>query len=250
VAKPAWAVESQGYRRLPPADSIASWAVPRNVMRAAVEESVLKPSTPQAIAPQVASNQASSQPPPPQILPSPPDPVPPEQPSLTPAEVIPVPKPQNPVTPKGQLLPDERPICELTTGILASGNSFPENVAATHFQADMAAWMPRPWEGSIYFWDAPDYCHRPLYYEEVNLERYGYSHAPLIQPALSGAHFFCATLALPYNSTVHPPHECIYPLGHYRPGSPVPYRIHWPEWDAKAAAVQAGAVGGLILLIP
>jgi hypothetical protein len=138
----------------------------------------------------------------------------------------------------------------LTTNILPAGEAFPTNIASRHFNADIAAWMPRPWQGSLYHWDAPDYCHRPLYYEEVNLERYGYSHSPLLQPAISGAHFFCATLALPYSTTVRPPHECIYPLGHYRPGSPVPYRLHWPELDPKAATVEGAVVTGLILLIP
>jgi hypothetical protein len=230
--------ERQQYRNWPTSNLGLAFIQPQNsVVRAGGEEPAptVSPPKPQA---QIAVFQPAA--PPAEKLP-PPDPQAPVEPSpLSPAEVI----------PSGQLLPDERPICQLTTGILPSGGEFPEDVAATRFNSDIAAWMPRPWEGTVYYWDAPDYCHRPLYYEEVNLERYGYSHCPLLQPAISGAHFFCATLALPYNSTVHPPHECIYPLGHYRPGSPVPYRIHRPEWDPKAAAMQAGAVGGLILLIP
>ena len=50
--------------------------------------------------------------------------------------------------------------------------------------------------------------------------------------------------------TVRPHYECIYPLGHYRPGSCVPYRHQWPEHNLRAAAVETGAVAGLILLIP
>jgi hypothetical protein len=84
----------------------------------------------------------------------------------------------------------------------------------------------------------------------VNLERFGYTHCPIVQPAISGAHFFCATLALPYTMTMRPHGECIYPLGHYRPGSHVPYRPIWPEWNPLAASAEVGTIAGLILLIP
>ena len=43
-----------------------------------------------------------------------------------------------------------------------------------------------------YAWDAPALCHNPLYFEDVNLERYGYSlrYARVFQPVVSGAEFF------------------------------------------------------------
>jgi hypothetical protein len=147
-------------------------------------------------------------------------------------------------------LDEERPIGSLTTLIAPTQGDLPTNSAAARFTTDADAWETRDWNELVYSWDAPALCYRPLRYEQVNLERYGYSHCPLLQPAFSGAHFFASTLALPYSMTLRPPHECIYPLGHYRPGSPVPYRPHWPEWDPVAAASQTGAVAGLILLLP
>lgn len=110
----------------------------------------------------------------------------------------------------------------------------------------------RDWTDACYWWDAPALCHQPLYFEEVNLERYGYRclPVPLVQPFVSGAFFFASIPALPYRMVAEPPCECVYVLGHYRPGSCVPNRVHYPPLDPKAAAAEVGVVGGLILLIP
>ena len=76
------------------------------------------------------------------------------------------------------------------------------------------------WAATDFHWSATGLCHRPLYFEEVNLERYGYTVSPLLQPAISGAHFFLTIPTLPYKMVAQPPKECVYTLGYYRPGSP------------------------------
>lgn len=106
------------------------------------------------------------------------------------------------------------------------------------------------WAENDFRWSATMFCHRPLYFEEVNLERYGYQCHGAVQPFVSGAHFFLTIPALPYLTTAQPPSECIYTLGHYRPGNRVPWRRHLPPCDARAAGVQAGMVVGLVFLIP
>ncbi|HEX6960958.1 MAG TPA: hypothetical protein VF175_03770 [Lacipirellula sp.] len=106
------------------------------------------------------------------------------------------------------------------------------------------------WAENSFEWSATKLCHGPLYFEEVNLERYGYQCRPCLQPFVSGAHFFLTVPTLPYQMTVHPPRECIYTLGHYRPGSRVPWQRHHLPWDARAAAVQASVTTGLVFLIP
>jgi hypothetical protein len=50
--------------------------------------------------------------------------------------------------------------------------------------------------------------------------------------------------------TAEPPHECIYTLGHYRPGTHVPPHCNLPPLDPAAITAQAGVTAGLILLIP
>jgi hypothetical protein len=105
----------------------------------------------------------------------------------------------------------------------------------------------RNWMEFSYFWMASGFCSGPLYFEEPNLERYGYQFACL-QPAVSAAHFFATIPVLPYKMVVHPPCECIYSLGYYRPGSCAPLQ-HERFHLEPAAAAETGAVIGLILLI-
>ena len=78
-------------------------------------------------------------------------------------------------------------------------------------------------------WDSSLYCHRPLYFEDVNLERYGLGFG-VVQPALSAAHFYGNIAILPGRLLFQPPCECRYTLGHYRPGNCVPYQLHRPNW--------------------
>jgi hypothetical protein len=93
-------------------------------------------------------------------------------------------------------------------------------------------------------------CHKPLYFEEPQLERYGHTAGPFKQPILSGAHFFTSILALPYNMAINPPMECQYPLGYYRPGDCAPWHIPPVPLSVRGAAAEAGAWIGGIYMIP
>ena len=106
----------------------------------------------------------------------------------------------------------------------------------------------RPWEQSSYCWEAPGTAHNPLYFEEINLERYGYNYGHL-QPIVSAAHFFATIPLLPYEMTVHPPHEEVYSLGYYRPGDAAPRQRRRIELRADAGAMETAAVIGTILLL-
>ena len=101
-----------------------------------------------------------------------------------------------------------------------------------------------------YVWTASNLSHYPLYFEEIALERYGHSAGPLLQPVLSGGHFFGSILALPYSMGLNPPHECMFDLGYYRPGSCAPYIVP-PVPLSLRAGLTAGAAGaGLGILVP
>ena len=52
-----------------------------------------------------------------------------------------------------------------------------------------------------YFLAPADFCHAPLYFEEVGLERFG-QHRGVWQPLVSGARFYSKVPLLPYLSTV------------------------------------------------
>ena len=142
------------------------------------------------------------------------------------------------------------PIHNLTADIRAPEGDFPEN---QQFSTTPAAESLRPnrgWLHPDYQWAAPSVCHGPLYFEEVNLERYGYSRRRPLQPFISGAHFYGNVLMLPYRLVAEPAHECVYTLGHYRPGSRAPFRRHWPPAKWSADVAQGATVAGLIFLIP
>jgi hypothetical protein len=80
-----------------------------------------------------------------------------------------------------------------------------------------AAWSPQG-----YPWISPVFNHKPLYFEQPNLERYGQGSMALIQPILSAAHFFGSIPLVPYKSLTHHPRERVYTLGRGRPGNCVP----------------------------
>jgi hypothetical protein len=107
----------------------------------------------------------------------------------------------------------------------------------------------RPWGSSVSAWESPAFCHRPLYFEDENLERHGRSLG-LLQPAASAAHFAGRTLALPYLVGAFPAHECIYTLGRERPGTCAAYRLYRPPLSVRGAIYEGAAAAGLSLIVP
>lgn len=94
-----------------------------------------------------------------------------------------------------------------------------------------------------------EFCYQPLYYEEVNAERYGLTFG-LAQPVVSAAQFYGRTAVIPFMLVTQPPRKCTchahWTLPGYRSGWEVPHYSPRPD----AAAVEAAFVLGLILLIP
>lgn len=146
-----------------------------------------------------------------------------------------------------------RPMEDLSVDIQPESGDLPGDPAAAKFaaagQVQHMAGTSRPWPLYSYWWEAPAVCHRPLYFEEVNLERYGYS-CGVAQPVVSAAHFFGTIPALPYLMAAEPCSRCVYTLGHYRPGSCAPLQIVRPPLSLRGAAAEAGVVTGLIFAIP
>ncbi len=115
---------------------------------------------------------------------------------------------------------------------------------------EQVAFTPRQWTPTTMTYAASNLCHKPLYFEEVNLERYGHTAGPLAQPIISSAHFFLNIAVLPYKMGVHSPQECQYALGYYRPGNCAPWIIPPVPLSVRGAWYQATAVTGTALLIP
>jgi hypothetical protein len=117
-------------------------------------------------------------------------------------------------------------------------------------ELDAPPYVQRHWAELTFLWRASALCHKPLYFEDVQLERHGHSWGPLAQPFVSSAHFFATVPVLPYKMGLKSPHECVYTLGHYRPGSCAPYMIEPVPISVRAALFQAGAVVGAAAAIP
>jgi len=138
-----------------------------------------------------------------------------------------------------------KPINQLTTDVRASSGDFPRECGLKE-----DTYTPRVWTPTTFTWKASGLCHKPLYFEQIQVERYGHSFGPYVQPWLSHAHFFVTVPMLPYLMGVYPPNECMYTLGYYRPGSCAPYMLDPLPISVRGALWEAGAWTGAAFLIP
>jgi hypothetical protein len=126
-----------------------------------------------------------------------------------------------------------------------AGNDYP-----CECRLEGETYEPRRFASTTFTWTAAAYCHKPLYFEHWQLERYGHSYGPLADPFISAAHFFVTLPVLPYKTGVELPWECMYPLGHYRPGNCAPWTVPAIPISARGFAVEAATVTGLVFLFP
>ena len=106
----------------------------------------------------------------------------------------------------------------------------------------------RCWTPQLSTWYASNLCHKPLYFENVQLERYGHSAGPIMGPIRTSAHFFGSLAFWPYHTAINPPNECIYALGHYRPGNCAPWLVDPFPFSARGAIRQGAVVTGAAFL--
>lgn len=146
-----------------------------------------------------------------------------------------------------------KPINKLSVRTRPEAGEMPTDYATAKFarEGEVAHRMgvSRATTETVMMWEAPAICHRPLYFEDVNLERHGYK-IPIIQPALSAAHFFGRVPLLPYLMVSEPHRDCQYTLGHYRPGDYAPYSLYVPRLRLDASLAEAAVVAGVILAFP
>ena len=126
-----------------------------------------------------------------------------------------------------------------------AGNDYP-----CECRLEGETYQPRRFASTTMTWKATGVCHKPLYFEDWNLERYGHSYGCLADPFVSAAHFFVTLPVLPYKAGVELPWECVYPLGYYRPGSCAPWTCPAPPISPRGFAVEAATITGLVFLLP
>jgi hypothetical protein len=76
--------------------------------------------------------------------------------------------------------------------------------------------------GCVLMWAPTELCFWPLYFEDVQLERYGQTFSPGFQPVFSGVHFLADFTLVPLKMVFDHPLHCMCTLGYGRPGTPVP----------------------------
>jgi hypothetical protein len=140
---------------------------------------------------------------------------------------------------------DLKPISQITHRIAAEPGLFPQECALSE-----EPFQPRNFQITTYTWKASALCHKPLYFQQPKLERYGHTFGPVLTPALTAGHFFISVIALPYKMGMNPPWECVYPLGWYRPGSCAPYTLGPVPISLRGAATQGVVTTGLWFLFP
>lgn len=110
-------------------------------------------------------------------------------------------------------------------------------------------WRPRAFPPMVEFVEPAYVCHRRLYFEQPNFERYGYDFG-VLQPAMNLGVFYYDVFMFPYHafSDLHNCTECN--VGKCLPGDPAPM-LYTPERFSVTGTIgQAAAIVGGLYLFP
>ena len=172
----------------------------------------------------------------------------PKYPTAAPAPIAGVVTPPNGEQFNADICPDAAQEAPISTSIL-DRIAINEQVPVVCPMTDQG-FEGRCWDRTCYHWTASALCSKPIYFVDNNLERYGQSNGPFIQPFVSAGHFLVSVPMLPYAMGLYPPNECIYALGDYRPGSYAPKYLEPLPISLRAVAAEGVAVGGAIAIMP
>lgn len=146
-----------------------------------------------------------------------------------------------------------KPLRSLSISVKPPTGELPKNTAAAHLdkipRQVIVMGTSRDWNLVTKEWEAPSVAYNPLYFEEPNLERFGYNYG-VAQPFISAGRFFGRVALLPYMIGAYPLHEDRYALGYARPGDNPPYQVEKLPVSGRGAIFQSLAVTGLVFLIP
>lgn len=172
----------------------------------------------------------------------------PKYPTAAPAPISGVITPQNGEPFNADICPDAAQEAPISTSIL-DRIAINEQVPVICPMTDQG-FEGRCWDRTCYHWTASALCSKPVYFVDNNLERYGQSNGPFIQPFVSAGHFLVSVPMLPYAMGLYPPNECIYALGDYRPGSYAPKYLEPLPISFRAVAAEGLAAGGAVAILP
>jgi hypothetical protein len=105
----------------------------------------------------------------------------------------------------------------------------------------------RDWPKSRMLVEPHFVCHKRLYFEELNADRYGWEIGPF-QPLISGLQFYKDVALLPYHIGTDPCRCYDCSKGKCLPGDPVPLLLYPPELSVTGALAEAVTVAGLAVM--
>ncbi len=150
----------------------------------------------------------------------------------------------------------------ITLGDLSVPNISLDNIGTGNVPDDVTAdRMPSPIplplasDRGVYLyqsklWVPGGFCHQPLYFEDIMLERHGHQRLPYLQPFVSAAKFYGTIPLAPYKWTLQQPLEDRHTLGSFRPGTPAPVVRQRLPYDKTAIRNQIGASAAAAVAIP
>ncbi len=106
------------------------------------------------------------------------------------------------------------------------------------------------WNDSMAGWTAAELYSSPLYFEQINFERYETSAPAWTRPVVSYAQFLGTIPVLPYKLGANGPHERIYMVGHYPYGQVPSAHSDWGKPSKRGVLLQGIATTGLIFFVP
>lgn len=159
-----------------------------------------------------------------------------------------------------KIMADLRPVSEVDVGLAVklplAGKNDSDEVREPDDQAlailrhrkpfNIFAVSRGPWQASR---DSYPFFHKPLWFEDPNLERCGRGHG-LFTTAVSAVHFSANIPILPYRFTAEKPWSCVRTLPDCTVCEKFGCDAYLPPWSLSAAAVQAAATVGIIYIVP
>ncbi len=128
----------------------------------------------------------------------------------------------SPASPERDSWASGRRLQDIHVDLFASPSAMPTDLAALHFAPAGTIYQTmgtsQPWEVISFQWHSPAFTHRPVYFQQVALERYGLSHGCL-QPVLSGVRFYTSAALWPVFTVDEMRRSQASNVGFARPGS-------------------------------
>lgn len=180
-----------------------------------------------------------------------------DEPSLMPPSPVSAGGTEKTGTPQAHFLPPMKPIGSVSIGLLPKSKGDSTLLPESQVEAVLGPiqTVEPQWFSSNSNISTPAVRsasavpYQPLYFEEVNLERYGRT-CGLVQPALSGVRFIATIPALPYAMSVHDARQPAYLNWPYEAGWPAPRVRELPPLQLKPLVIEGTALTAGAFLIP